>query len=226
MSKTEDYVRPRTRLYLITPPRIEDVEGFAALLETALSAGDVACLQLRLKADTGEIDVDATRAVGAAVTEMAQAYGVAVLVNDSAELAVEIGADGVHVGMDDMPVKKAREIVGPDMIVGATAKNSRHAAMQACEAGADYVAFGAFFPTRTKTGTVEANPDLLEIWQESMEVPCVAIGGITVENAEPLAVAGADFLAVSSGVWDHPEGAPVAIAHFNALLDRLDASKA
>jgi thiamine-phosphate pyrophosphorylase len=226
MSKTEDYVRPRTRLYLITPPRIEDIDAFVALLETTLSAGDVACLQLRLKTGDDEIDIDATRAVGAAVTEMAQAYGVAVIINDSPELAVELGADGVHVGIDDMPVKKAREIVGPDMIVGATAKNSRHTAMQACEAGADYVAFGAFFPTGTKEDTVDAAPELLEIWQESMEVPCVAIGGITVENAEPLVVAGADFLAVSSGVWNHPQGAPVAIAHFNTLLDRLDASKA
>jgi thiamine-phosphate pyrophosphorylase len=223
MSKP-DYIRPRTRLYLITPPRIDDVEAFVAILETCLSAGDVACLQLRLKTGDGTIDTDATRAIGIAVTEMAQAYGVAVLVNDSPELAVELGADGVHVGWDDVPVETAREIVGKDMIVGATAKNSRHVAMQACEAGADYVAFGAFFPTGTKTDTVEASPDLLEIWQESMEVPCVAIGGITIENAEPLVVAGADFLAVSSSVWNHPKGAPVAVAEFNALLDRLEPS--
>ena len=224
MSTPEDYVRPRTRLYLITPPRIEDVDGFAALLETALSAGDVACLQLRLKTEAGEIDEAATREVSAAVTAMAQAYGAAVLINDSPQLAVELGADGVHVGLDDVPVKAAREIVGNDMIVGATAKNSRHTAMQASEAGADYVAFGAFFATGTKDDTVEASPDLLEIWQESMEVPCVAIGGITVENAEPLVMAGADFLAVSSGVWNHPAGAPAAVAEFNALLDRLDPS--
>tara|TARA_Y100000815_G_scaffold114795_2_gene103660 strand:- start:2199 stop:2879 length:681 start_codon:yes stop_codon:yes gene_type:complete len=224
MSTPEDYVRPRTRLYLITPPRIEDVDGFAALLETALSAGDVACLQLRLKTEAGEIDEAATREVSAAVTAMAQAYGAAVLINDSPQLAVELGADGVHVGLDDVPVKAAREIVGKDMIVGATAKNSRHTAMQASEAGADYVAFGAFFATGTKDDTVEASPDLLEIWQESMEVPCVAIGGITVENAEPLVMAGADFLAVSSGVWNHPAGAPAAVAEFNALLDRLDPS--
>lgn len=225
MSTAEDYTRLRTRLYLITPPQIDDVEGFAALLETALTAGDVACLQLRLKTADGETDEAATRAVGAAVTEMAQAYGVAVLVNDRPDLAVELGADGVHVGLDDVPVKQARAIVGKDMIVGATAKNSRHVAMQASEAGADYVAFGAFYPTGTKEDTVEASPDLLEIWQESMEVPCVAIGGITVGNAEPLVVAGADFLAVSSGVWNHPAGAPAAVAEFNALLDRLDPSR-
>lgn len=218
--------RPRTRLYLITPPQIADVNEFAAILETALSAGDVACLQLRLKGANGMIDMQATREVSAAVTEMAQAYGAAVLINDSPQLAVELGADGVHVGWDDMPVKEARTIVGKDMIVGATAKNSRHTAMQAGEAGADYVAFGAFYPTSTKDGTVQATPDLLEVWQESMEIPCVAIGGITVENAAPLVTAGADFIAVSSGVWDHPDGAPAAIAAFNRILDDLDQGQA
>lgn len=215
--------RPRTRLYLITPPQIADVDDFAAILETALSAGDVACLQLRLKGPDGMIDMQATREVGAAVMEMAQSYGAAVLVNDSPELAVELGADGVHVGWDDVPVKQARAIVGKDMIVGATAKNSRHAAMQAGEAGADYVAFGAFYPTGTKTGTVEAELELLEVWQESMEIPCVAIGGITVENAAPLVTAGADFIAVSSGVWSYPDGAAAAVIAFNRLFDSLAA---
>ncbi|MCB9962143.1 MAG: thiamine phosphate synthase [Hyphomonas sp.] len=218
-----EYTRPRTRLYLITPPQIADVDEFAAVLETALDAGDIACLQLRLKTPDGMIDEAATRAVAAAVTELAQARGVAVIINDSPDLAVELGTDGVHVGWDDVPVKQARAIVGKDMIIGATAKNSRHVAMQAGEAGADYVAFGAFYPTSTKEGTVAASPELLEIWQESMEIPCVAIGGITLDNAAPLVTAGADFLAVSSGVWDHPEGAPVAVAAFNRLLDELAA---
>ena len=215
--------RPRTRLYLITPPQIADVDEFAAILETALSAGDVACLQLRLKGPDDMIDMQATREVAAAVTAMAQAYGAAVLINDCPELAVELGADGVHVGWDDVPVKQARAIVGKDMIVGATAKNSRHAAMQAGEAGADYVAFGAFYPTSTKDGTVEASLELLEVWQETMEIPCVAIGGITVDNAGPLVSAGADFIAVSSGVWNHPEGAAAAVIAFNRLLDSLAA---
>ena len=215
--------RPRTRLYLITPPKIADVDEFAAILETALSAGDVACLQLRLKGPDGMIDMQATREVAATVTEMAQSYGAAVLINDSPELAVELGADGVHVGWDDVPVQQARAIVGRDMIVGATAKNSRHAAMQAGEAGADYVAFGAFYPTATKDSTVPASLELLEVWQETMEIPCVAIGGITVDNAGPLVSAGADFIAVSSGVWNHPEGAAAAVIAFNRLLDSLAA---
>lgn len=213
--------RERTRLYLITPARIDDVPGFAAILEGALEAGDVACLQIRLKGADGQIDVAATRSVAEAVTAMAQAYGVAVIINDSPELAVELGADGVHIGPEDMSIKQAREIVGPDSILGATAKNSRHAAMAAGEQGADYVAFGAFYPTRTKAGTVPAELELLEFWQETMELPCVAIGGITVENAAPLVTAGADFLAVSGGVWDHPQGGAGAVAAFNALLDQL-----
>ncbi|WP_430402597.1 thiamine phosphate synthase [Hyphomonas sp.] len=213
--------RERTRLYLITPPRIHDVPEFAAMLEGALEAGDVACLQIRLKGEDGRIDVPATRAVAEAVTAMAQAYGAAVIINDSPELAVELGADGVHIGPDDTPVKAARAIIGPDAIVGATARNSRHAAMAAGEQGADYVAFGAFYPTDTKSGTVPAELALLEFWQETMELPCVAIGGITVENAAPLVRAGADFLAVSSGVWNHPQGAAGAVIAFNSLLDQL-----
>lgn len=214
--------RPRTRLYLITPPQIADVAGFARILEAALGAGDVASLQLRLKGADGMIDMPATREVSRAVTAMAQEAGVAVLINDSAELAKELSADGVHVGWDDGPVQAARKLLGPDAIVGATAKNSYHKAMQAGEDGADYVAFGAFYPTATKDGTVPAELELLQVWQAAMLIPCVAIGGITVDNAEPLVTAGADFIAVSSGVWAHPEGPVAAVKAFNDLLDRLE----
>ncbi len=214
--------RPRTRLYLITPPQIADVAGFARILEAALGAGDVASLQLRLKGADGMIDMPATREVSRAVTAMAQEAGVAVLINDSAELAKELGADGVHVGWDDGPVPAARKLLGPDAIVGATAKNSYHKAMQAGEDGADYVAFGAFYPTATKDGTVPAELELLQVWQAAMLIPCVAIGGITVDNAEPLVTAGADFIAVSSGVWAHPDGPVAAVKAFNDLLDRLE----
>ena len=214
--------RPRTRLYLITPPQIADVAGFARILEASLGAGDVASLQLRLKGADGMIDMPATRELSRAVTAMAQEAGVAVLINDSAELAKELGADGVHVGWDDGPVQAARKLLGPDAIVGATAKNSYHKAMQAGEDGADYVAFGAFYPTATKDGTVPAELELLQVWQAAMLIPCVAIGGITVDNAEPLVTAGADFIAVSSGVWAHPDGPLAAVKAFNDLLDRLE----
>ncbi len=214
--------RPRTRLYLITPPRIEDVHEFAALTETLLDAGDVACLQLRLKAGD-KIDEAMTRKVAGAVLPMAQACGVAVLINDSAELAAGLGADGVHLGMGDGSIKAARKLLGGDMIIGASAKNSRHTAMLAGEQGADYVAFGAFYPTGTKSETVQADIELLAFWQEVMELPCVAIGGITPQNGEALVRAGADFLAVSSGVWDHPDGAVQAVREFNEMLDKVDA---
>lgn len=213
--------RPRTRLYLITPPQIGDVPAFVKLLEAALGAGDVASLQLRLKAPDGAVDLEATQEVGRAVTALAQEAGVAVLVNDAADLVSALGADGVHLGWEDLPVKEARKRLGPDMIIGATAKNSYHRAMQAGEDGADYVAFGAFYPTATKEGTVPAELELLEVWQAAMLIPCVAIGGITVANAAPLVTAGADFLAVSAGVWAHQEGPAAAVRAFNELFDQL-----
>ena len=214
--------RPRTRLYLITPPQVADVPGFARTLEAAIGAGDVASLQLRLKGADGMIDMQATRELGRAVTGLAQEAGVAVLVNDSPQLAKELGADGVHVGWDDMPVKTARGLLGPEAIIGATAKNSYHKAMQAGEDGADYIAFGAFYPTSTKADTVPAELDLLQVWQAAMLIPCVAIGGITVANAAPLVTAGADFIAVSGGVWNHPDGPTAAVKAFNDLLDELE----
>jgi thiamine-phosphate pyrophosphorylase len=152
---------------------------------------------------------------------IAQKAGVAFIVNDRPDLAKKLGADGVHVGQEDAPYAEARALLGPDAIVGVTAHNSRHLAMEAAEAGADYVAFGAFYPTTTKDAKTRAEPDILTWWQEMMQAPCVAIGGITVENAGPLVQAGADFLAVASGVWDHAEGPVVAVRRFNDLFDSL-----
>jgi len=218
---TEAYIpRPRTRLYLITPPVIEDVPAFAALFETCLAAGDIACLQIRMKQGV-EIDEAATKAVAKAVIEQCRSHGTLVLINDSPQLAKDVGADGVHVGKTDMGVADARALLGDDAIVGATAHNSRHDGMSACEAGADYAAFGAFFPTETKEAPTQADLETLEIWQEMMEPPCVAIGGITIDNARIVVEAGADFIAVSSGVWNHPAGAAEAVVQFNALLDEL-----
>ncbi|NBC20454.1 MAG: thiamine phosphate synthase [Alphaproteobacteria bacterium] len=215
--------RPRTRLYLITPPAIEDIDGFSDALMAALEAGDVACLQMRLKAGDA-IDEAATRALADTVMAPVQEMGVAVVINDSPSLALELGADGVHVGLDDVPVAEARRILGPDAIVGATCKASRHRAMVAGEEGADYVAFGSFFPTVTKDKATPADPEILSWWQETMELPCVAIGGITVERAAPLVRAGADFLAVSSGVWNHAGGPAAAVAAFNTVFDTAGAA--
>ncbi|MFN7178599.1 thiamine phosphate synthase [Hyphomonas sp.] len=213
--------RPRTRLYLITPPQIPDPAEFSKKLESAVAAGDIASLQLRLKGADGRIDEASTRSVSRDVMGLAQEAGIAVLINDSPQLARELGADGVHLGWDDMDIKSARKLLGPVAIIGATAKNSYHKAMQAGEDGADYVAFGAFYPTVTKAGTVPAELDLLEVWQAAMLIPCVAIGGITAANAAPLVRAGADFIAVSAGVWAYEEGPAAAVRAFNTLFDEL-----
>lgn len=200
------------RLYLVTPPRIE-LRAFAEELKRALEAGDVACLQLRLK-DIGD---DEVRRAVEALMPMARARDVACLINDRPDLAAELGADGVHIGQEDATYAQARAAVGPNGIVGMTCHNSRHLAIEAAEAGADYVAFGAFYPSQTKQPKAAADPEILRWWSELMVVPCVAIGGITVENAKPLVEAGADFLAVSAGVWAHPHGPAAAVKAFNGL---------
>lgn len=202
------------RLYLLTPPALPDLDGFAATFAAALDAGDVACVQLRLKG----VSDDEIRRACEVLRPLAQDRGVAFLMNDRPDLAAELGCDGVHVGQEDMSYAAARKIVGPDAIVGITCHDSRHLAMEAGEAGADYVAFGAFYPTLTKEAKTAAELDLLRWWAELFTVPCVAIGGITVENAPPLVEAGADFLAVSGGVWNHPEGPAAAVKAFAALL--------
>lgn len=205
---------PLCRLYLITPPRLDDLAGFGRILAQALDAGDVAALQVRLK-DTPDEVVSAAVDV---LMPIAAAREVAVILNDRPDLAARLGCDGVHVGQSDASYAEARRLMGKDRMVGVTCHDSRHLAMEAAEAGADYVAFGAFFPTTTKEAPAHAEPDLLTIWQETMEVPCVAIGGITVENARGLAAAGADFLALSAGVWGHADGAAAAVKALNGEI--------
>jgi thiamine-phosphate pyrophosphorylase len=202
------------RLYLITPPRLDDLAAFGRTLAHALDAGDVAALQIRLKDAPDEVIAAAVDAL----MPIAQARGVAVILNDRPDLAARLGCDGVHVGQSDASCEEARRLMGRDRMVGVTCHDSRHLAMEAAEAGADYVAFGAFYPTATKAAPTRADPEILTIWQETMETPCVAIGGITPENAQPLAAAGADFLAVSAGVWDHPEGPASAVAALNKVI--------
>jgi len=206
---------PACRLYLITPPAIEDLAGFARALESGLAAGDVAALQLRLK---GAPD-SAVEAAVAALGPIARGHDVALILNDRPDLAARLGCDGVHIGQKDGPVSGARRLMGADRIVGVTCHASRHLGMDAAEAGADYVAFGAFFPTQTKATTARPDPEILSIWQETMLIPCAAIGGITVENCGVLAAAGADFLAVSSAVWTDPGGPAVAVRAFNAQIE-------
>ena len=207
--------RDRCRLYPITPPAI-DPASFGETLSAALDAGDVACLQLRLK----DIDDDTVRRATEVLMPIAHARAVAFLINDRPDLSAEMGADGCHVGQEDAGYAEARRLVGDDAIVGVTCHNSRHLAMEAGEAGADYVAFGAFFATGTKQAKTVATTEILEWWSELFELPCVAIGGITIENCAPLVAAGADFLAVVGGIWDHPAGAAAAVKAFNAEIER------
>ena len=137
------------------------------------------------------------------------ARDVAFLVNDSISLAKRLGADGVHLGQGDGDPREARSVLGPSAQIGVTCHDSRHLAMEAGEAGADYVAFGAFFPTTTKETRHRSDPVILSWWSAVFEIPCVAIGGITPANAAPLVAAGADFLAVSGAVWGGDEAAAV-----------------
>jgi thiamine-phosphate pyrophosphorylase len=203
------------RLYLISPPLLEP-RAFSETLRRALSGGDVASFQLRLK----DVSDDDVMRAGDLLLPIAQRANVAFIVNDRPDLAYKLSADGVHVGQEDATYADARALLGPNRIIGVTCHDSRHLAVEAADAGADYVAFGAFYPTATKEPKTRADPDVLKWWSETMVVPCVAIGGITVENAWPLIEAGADFLAVSSGVWDHPEGPAAAAKAFNALFHR------
>ncbi len=205
---------PDCRLYLITPPALPDPAAFAATLADALDAGDVAALQVRLKDVADDVVLRATEAI----LPVAQSRGVAVLMNDRMDLAKRSGCDGVHLGQQDGDPVAARRLLGKDATIGVTCHASRHLAMEAGEAGADYVAFGAFFPTDTKETVHRAEPEILEWWSEMFELPCVAIGGITAANCAPLVRAGADFLAVIGAVWSHPDGAAAGVRAMNAAI--------
>jgi thiamine-phosphate pyrophosphorylase len=205
---------PLSRLYLITPPRLDDLAGFGRVLAHALDAGDVAALQIRLK----EVDDSIVAACVDALAPIAAARDVAVILNDRPDLAAKLGCDGVHIGQEDAPYAEARRLMGREAIIGVTCHDSRHLAMEAAEQGADYVAFGAVYPTATKEAKTRCELEIISIWQETMEVPCVAIGGITVETAREVARAGADFVAVSSGVWSHGDGPAAAVKALNAEI--------
>jgi len=182
-------------------------------LKEALKGGDVASFQLRLK----HVSDDEIRRAVDLLRPVVQAHGAAFILNDRPDLAAELGCDGVHVGQEDASYADARALL-PNGIVGVTCHDSRHLAMEAADAGADYIAFGAFFPTQTKEPKTQADIELLRWWNEIMVVPSVAIGGITVANAPALIEAGADFLAVSLGVWGHANGPQEAVREFNALF--------
>lgn len=207
------------QLYLITPPQIDNVDAYLEALKAALGEGDIACLQLRLKSidDVPAADNEIVQ-LAEAILPITNSADVALLINDRPDLASKVGADGVHIGQSDASYADARALLGDDASIGVTCHNSRHLGLVAGEAGADYVAFGAFYPTQTKAAATVAEPALLEWWSHATTVPSVAIGGITPANCGPLVSAGADFLAVSSAVWSHADGPGHAVKAFTKAI--------
>ena len=206
--------RPACQLYLISPL---DVGGdFPKRLEQALADGGVAAFQFRV---TG-LDQHQAAALAEPLQRICEAHETAFIVNDDMALAKRLGADGVHLGQSDGDSREARALLGPAAQIGVTCHDSRHLAMEAGEAGADYVAFGAFFPTSTKETHHRPDPSILGWWSRLFEMPCVAIGGITPENGGVLVDAGADFVAVCSAVWNNESGPAAAVAQFQTMLAR------
>ena len=212
-SRFEREKRPPCQLYVVSPPVIV-VADFVEALKAALDGGPVAAFQLRLK---DVADADVLRACEALVP-VCRAADVAFILNDRADLAKAAGADGVHLGQSDGSIAEARALLGRDAQIGRTCHDSRHLAMEAGEQGADYVAFGAFYDTTTKPSHYRPAPEILTWWTVLSQLPCVAIGGITPDNAAPLVEAGADFIAVVRAVWDHPGGPGAGVASFAAAL--------
>lgn len=199
-------------LYLISPLTVDG--DFPDQLARALSGGPVAAFQFRVK----DVDQHAAARLAEPLQRICADHEVAFIVNDSIGLAKRLGADGVHLGQSDGDPREARALLGPSVQIGVTCHDSRHLAMEAGEAGADYVAFGAFFPTATKEVLHRPDPSILSWWSTLFELPCVAIGGVTAENGRVLVDAGADFLAVSGAVWNHPGGPAAGVAAFADLL--------
>lgn len=207
---TRDIRRPPCQLYLISP--LDVGGGFPDRLARALDAGPVAAFQFRVK----DVDQHEAARLGEPLRAICAERDVAFIVNDSISLAKRLEADGVHLGQDDGDPREARTVLGPTAQIGVTCHDSRHLAMEAGEAGADYVAFGAFYPTTTKDTQAKPDPSILAWWGALFEIPSVAIGGITPANAAPLIAAGADFLAVSNAVWGGDES--MAVRAFADLL--------
>ena len=206
--------RPDCQLYLVSPPQLN--AAFVDTLAAAFAGGPVAAFQLRLK---GGDDHSIAR-LAEPLQRVCADHDVAFIVNDSVSLAKRLGADGVHLGQSDGDPREARALLGPAVQIGVTCHDSRHLAMQAGEAGADYVAFGAFFPTGTKETFHRPDPSILGWWSTLFEIPCVAIGGITPANGRMLVESGADFLAVSNAVWGHEKGPAAAVQGFAEILRR------
>ena len=205
--------QPACRLYVVTPPSLS-LHAFQDDLAAALDAGNVGAMQLRLK---GAEDDQIRRSIEK-LLPIAKARKVPFILNDRPDLAREMGCDGVHLGQGDASYKEARRLIGKEAIVGVTCHNSIHLAMVAADRGADYVAFGSFFPTATKKTKFRSSIENLQWWHKLMPTPCVAIGGITAENGAELVRAGADFLAVIGAVWHHGHGPAEGVKAMNSMM--------
>ena len=203
--------RIAVKLYLISPQAVGG--SFPDRLRAALEPGLASAFQLRVK-DTDEHEL---ARLAEPLQRICADADVAFIVNDSVSLAKRLGADGVHLGQSDGDIREARALLGPSAQIGRTCHDSRHIAMEAGDAGADYVAFGAFYPTTTKPSDYRPDPSILRWWSTLFEIPCVAIGGITADNAKPLVEAGADFLAVCQAVWGKEDSA-AAVSEFEQIL--------
>ena len=205
------------QIYAITPPVIKDEAAFLKILDKTLGAAPknqpVACLQIRLK----NLEETPLIRLARSITHIAHKHQTLVLMNDDPAIAKKIGADGAHIGQNDMDYFSSRQLLGKDAIIGVTCHNSKELAFSAANAGADYVAFGAFYETQTKAAKTRADLEILTWWNQNIEIPCVAIGGINLSNAAEIISAGADFIAVSSGIWDHPQGPDMAIKELSKL---------
>jgi thiamine-phosphate pyrophosphorylase len=220
MNEAQDDLIYPCRLYIVSPPEIV-LDAFAKTLEAVLDAGDVGAFQLRLKDATDKEIREAVRVL----MPICRARGTAFILNDRVDIAAEMEVDGVHLGQEDMPVEEARRILGKERVIGVSCHDSSHLAMEAGDHGADYVAFGAFYPTKSKTPENLAKygtptKDILEWWTTYTLLPCVAIGGMQPQNCGPLVEAGADFIAAITSVWEHPKGAEEAVKEFNQAIKK------
>jgi thiamine-phosphate pyrophosphorylase len=207
------YSKAVTKLYLISPANI-NVDEFALSLEEVISTGLVACFQLRLKNKKDEYIIEISKIL----KPICHKYDVPFILNDRLDLADKVKADGVHLGEDDGSILDARKLLGPKAIIGASCYNSKHQAMKAAEEGADYVAFGAFFDTKTKDPKTQAKITIIKDWVLISNIPCVAIGGIDASNCQELVDAGADFLAVVGSIWNSNNNPKNAVKTFKSIL--------
>lgn len=203
----------KARLYLISPEKLV-LSEFLPRLEAAFRGGDIAAFQLRLKGyEESEVKVIATE-----LMPLCRSKNCAFIINDYPHLAADLRVDGLHLGDEDMPVNEARKIIGDDIIIGASCYGSFDRAIDECEKGADYVAFGQFYETKTKPAKGKPSPEIIERWSSQSTIPCVAIGGIKHHNLAPLVKAGADFIAVVTAVWDYVGGEEKAVRELNQAI--------